>query len=156
MGLLIRPRAKQSNEQEVEEWSVECGAWCVVLVAWWVRVRCVGASRVSMKKNVLSTSFRSETQATDSTCNGMQAKSAATKALRQNAPVRRLSSPNSNAVDDVKQQTGYVVAAGPARKAGSPACATATSADANCWHHKLVKAQANDRQLKPASTCGFS
>ena len=49
------------------------------------RIACVRHS-VSRKKNVLSTSLRSATQATDSTCSGWSANSAATKALGQNAP----------------------------------------------------------------------
>ena len=40
-----------------------------------------------MRKSVLSTSFRSDTHATDSTCRGCQAKIAAANPLRQVAPV---------------------------------------------------------------------
>jgi hypothetical protein len=46
---------------------------------------------VSRKKNVLNTSFRSATQATDSTCSGWSANSAATIPLRHRAPVIFLS-----------------------------------------------------------------
>ena len=51
-----------------------------------------------MKKNVLNTSFRSDTQATDSTCRGWRAKRAATKALRQTAPVIRRHRAKSSSV----------------------------------------------------------
>ena len=40
----------------------------------------------SMKKNALNTSFRSDTQATDSTRKGWMANTAATKALRHSRP----------------------------------------------------------------------
>ena len=42
---------------------------------------------MSIQKSVLSTSFRCDTHATDSTCMGWSAKSAATQALRPTAPV---------------------------------------------------------------------
>jgi hypothetical protein len=45
---------------------------------------------VRSQKNELRTSLRSATHATDSTWSGCQAKSAATKALRQRAPVMAL------------------------------------------------------------------
>ena len=45
------------------------------------------ASRVSRKKKALNTSLRSAIHATDSTCAGCQPKNAATRALRQTAPV---------------------------------------------------------------------
>ena len=51
-----------------------------------------------MKKNVLSTSLRSATQATDSTWRGWTANRAATKALRQTAPVMRRSRKKSRSV----------------------------------------------------------
>ena len=51
-----------------------------------------------MKKNALSTSFRSATQATDSTCSGCQANNAATQALRHSAPVMRLRTRKSSSV----------------------------------------------------------
>ena len=51
-----------------------------------------------MKNSVLRTSLRSETQATDSTCKGCSPKSAATKALRQRAPVIRRSAMKSRTV----------------------------------------------------------
>ena len=56
------------------------------------------ASSVSSQKNVLSTSFRSDTQATDSTCSGWIANSAATTALRPTVPVMRRSAMNSSSV----------------------------------------------------------
>ena len=49
-----------------------------------------------MKKTPDSTSLREAAQATDSTCNGCSAKSAATQALSQRAPVRRSSARNSS------------------------------------------------------------
>src|SRR6266700_1399823 len=52
------------------------------------------AHSVSMKKNPLSTSLRSEIQATDSTLSGWSAKMAATKALRHMLPVMILSTKN--------------------------------------------------------------
>src|SRR5438874_10350569 len=54
------------------------------------------AISVSIKKNVLSTSFLSAAQATDSTCSGWSANRPATKALRHSAPVSRRSRRNSN------------------------------------------------------------
>ncbi len=53
--------------------------------------------RISVRnpRKVLKTSFRSATHATDSTCNGCQAKIAATQALRQSVPVRRRSKKKS-------------------------------------------------------------
>jgi hypothetical protein len=53
------------------------------------------ARRVQRKKNVLSTSFRSEAQATDSTWSGCHAKRAATSKDGQNLPVRALSKRSS-------------------------------------------------------------
>ena len=50
------------------------------------------ASVASIQKSVLSTSLRCDTHATDSTCNGCNAKSAATHALRPTAPVVATSS----------------------------------------------------------------
>src|SRR5206468_2950224 len=61
-------------------------------------IACTYAQRVNMKNKVLSTSLRSEIQATDSTCNGCRPNNAATSALRQVAPVIFLSSANSSEV----------------------------------------------------------
>ncbi|MBK7047273.1 MAG: hypothetical protein IPH48_12365 [bacterium] len=55
-------------------------------------------SSASRKKNPLSTSLRSATHATDSTCNGWIANSAATSAGRQTAPVNRRRSKYSSSV----------------------------------------------------------
>src|SRR5215470_378664 len=55
------------------------------------------AMRVSKKKNVLRTSFRSAAQATDSTRSGCQANRAATLALHQILRVSPLNSKNSSA-----------------------------------------------------------
>ena len=51
-----------------------------------------------MKKSPESTSLRSETQATDSTCSGWTAKTAATKALRPTPRVMRASAKKSTSV----------------------------------------------------------
>ncbi len=51
---------------------------------------------VSSQKQVLNTSLRSETQATDCTCSGCSANSAATSALRHADPVIRDKTPNSS------------------------------------------------------------
>ena len=56
------------------------------------------APRHNNPKNVLKTSLRSATHATDSTCSGCKANSAATTAGRHCAPVRRRSSRNSSSV----------------------------------------------------------
>src|ERR1035438_5528600 len=57
------------------------------------------AHMVSSQKNVLSTFFRSVIHATVSTCNGCSAKSPATIALRQKAPViRRKTTSSSSAL----------------------------------------------------------
>src|SRR5664280_184000 len=53
---------------------------------------------VSIQKNMLRTSLRSDTHATDSTCNGCNANNAATHALRQCAPVNRRNSRNNSTV----------------------------------------------------------
>src|SRR5580658_7035759 len=53
---------------------------------------------VKNQNSVLKTSLRSATHATDSTCNGCKAKSAATAALRQTAPVMRLNRLKSRTV----------------------------------------------------------
>ena len=50
---------------------------------------------VRNQKNPLNTSFRSATHATDSTCSGWIAKSAATTALRQGCRVIRVRTANS-------------------------------------------------------------
>ena len=61
---------------------------------------------------MLSTSLRSATQATDSTWSGWTAKSAATNALRQRAPVIRARTTNrSAAFAGVQQHVHEVVAA---------------------------------------------
>ena len=55
-----------------------------------------------MKKNVLRTSFRSEIQATDSTCSGCSPNSAATSPLRHTAPVIRRKD------DEQQQRVGHM------------------------------------------------
>jgi hypothetical protein len=62
------------------------------------RVHATYASVVRSQRHVLRTSFRSATQATDSTCSGWTPKSAATSALRQGAPVIASSSQNTRSV----------------------------------------------------------
>ena len=68
---------------------------------------------VSMKNNPLSTSLRSATQATDSTRNGWMAKTAATNALRQRAPViwRRTRKSDDDRCG-VEQDIGEMMSAG--------------------------------------------
>ena len=58
--------------------------------------QCSHARRVRSQNRVLSTSFRSAIQATDSTCSGWTADSAATNAGRQTAPVIRTRSRKSS------------------------------------------------------------
>ncbi len=53
------------------------------------RTYCAYAIKHARKRSVLSVSLRSATHATDSTCSGCTAKSAATITLRQNARVVR-------------------------------------------------------------------
>jgi len=53
---------------------------------------------VSIQNKVLRVSFRSEAQATDSTCNGCRAKRAAMNALGPMRPVISFSDQNSNKV----------------------------------------------------------
>ena len=66
-----------------------------------------------MKNSPLSTSFRSATQATDSTRNGWMANTAATKALGQRSPViRRRTRKRRIARGGVQQDIGQVVSAG--------------------------------------------
>ena len=60
---------------------------------------------VSMKNKPLSTSLRSATHATDSTRKGWMAKTAATKALRQRAPVICRRSRKSTMTDAVWSRT---------------------------------------------------
>ena len=55
------------------------------------------AKSASNAKKVLKTSLRSETQATDSTCNGCQANKAAMNALGHKASVKLNSNMKSNA-----------------------------------------------------------
>ena len=85
------------------------------------------ARNVSIRKNVLSTSFRSETQATDSTCSGCSANRAATRALRHRAPVIRKSIRSRTTALPACSST-LVRWCPPAhsRKGRSQACATAT------------------------------
>src|SRR6266853_1391719 len=54
------------------------------------------APSASRKNNVLSTSLRSDAQATDSTCSGCQANKAAATALRHRAPVSRVNNRKSS------------------------------------------------------------
>ena len=56
------------------------------------------ASSASMKKRPERTSLRAETQATDSTCKGWTAKTAAAKALRGSSPASLESATNSRAL----------------------------------------------------------
>ena len=78
-----------------------------------------------MKKNPLNTSLRSATQATDSTRSGWMANTAATKALRQNAPGHV---PQHQKQADgrcgMQQNIGQMMAAGIAvHRTGNPAYA---------------------------------
>ena len=83
---------------------------------------------VSRKKSVESTSLRSAIQATDSTCSGCTANSAATAALGQRRPVIRRSATNSSTASAAcKQRVHRVMPAGAAgRRAGNRASARAT------------------------------
>ena len=69
IGLLSSPRVKKATEAMYHAAPPR-------------RAKCVHAASVSRKKKPLRTSFRSATQATDSTCSGWSAKIAATIALR--------------------------------------------------------------------------
>src|SRR6185369_2954128 len=74
IGFDIKPKAKQTATT-----AIRCQVWPRTYLRY--------ASKVSMKKSPLSTSFRSEIQATDSTRNGCMAKMAALIALAQSALV---------------------------------------------------------------------
>ena len=60
---------------------------------------------VSIQNNVLSTSFRSATHATDSTRNGCNPNNAANTAGRQSAAVIRLNTTNNRTVEAAWRRT---------------------------------------------------
>ena len=102
-------------------------------------------------------SFRSATQATDSTCAGWRAKSAATNALRQAAPVIRRSTRNQSAVL-ARWRARFVVW-------WSPACIP-KSWQSSMWDSQvsgcqfaawpLESAQTSPGALSPPRTIGLS
>ena len=71
-----------------------------------------------MKNNPLNTSLRSDTHATDSTCKGWMANSAATKAPGQNVPVSRRNKRNSSTAFAACRIT--LVRCGPDRTGAKP------------------------------------
>ena len=98
IGLHIRPSAKTShhrwrNGQETAPADIA-----------------TEAPSVSTKKRPLSTSLRSATHATDSTCSGWTAKTAATKALRQSVPVISQREKKEHRGRRVEHQVGQMMA----------------------------------------------
>ena len=82
------------------------------------------ASKRQHQKSALSTSLRSEIHATDSTCSGCSANSAATNALRHRAPVFARSTRTAAARRRVQRAGSTSVRpAGQRRTARRPACA---------------------------------
>lgn len=110
-----------------------------------------------MKKRVLRTSFRSATQATDSTWTGWSANSAATKALRHRAPVIMSSSRNRSTVLAMWKATlvkwwprGF--------RPNSWQSAIWESQVSGCQFpiSKVVKAHLTLSTVSPVRTCGFA
>src|SRR6266850_1843029 len=96
MGLLMRPKEKKISAQpyqalEARRRSIEAGFWVSARDSSRLgfSAKRAYAHSVSNQKKALKTSLRSATQATDSTCKGCHANSAATHALRQSARVIR-------------------------------------------------------------------
>jgi hypothetical protein len=79
IGLLIRPRAKHPRDAAYALCPARLEGAGEILT----RAHAPYASKVKKQKNALSTSFRSATQATDSTWSGCQANKAATITLGQ-------------------------------------------------------------------------
>src|SRR5260370_32788361 len=97
------PSGDSSSAFDVRRWTFDVG--CSVFATLDFRLQTLDcftyfeyASNVTNPKNVESTSFRSDTQATDSTWIGCKPKRAATKAPRQTAPVMRRSTRKSREV----------------------------------------------------------
>ena len=119
-----------------------------------------------MPNSPLSTSFRSVTQATDSTCSGWTAKMAAVNALGHKWPVIARSTRKSSTTFAACSATltACILAASRAGSGGlvpcRSSCASAIS-DSNVRgvhfaETRLVKAQATDLVLNPPSTCAFA
>src|SRR5258705_6411638 len=111
----------------------------------------------SIQKSPLSTSLRSEIQATDSTWSGWSANTAATKAERQKAPV----------IETNKRKVIAAVAAWiAALTRWWPPGSTPNSWQSSMWEsqvrgcqfaaREVVKAQMTPSRVRPAWTVGFS
>src|SRR6266404_3248732 len=103
IGLDIRPRAKQAkvtryqvNGPLITDSFPPTSDFRLWTLDFFARAYFTYAINASSSKKVLNTSLRSAAHATDSTCAGCHAKRAATKALRQTAPVNCRNSPQSN------------------------------------------------------------
>ena len=104
-----------------------------------------------------STSFRSATQATDSTWVGWTAKSAATSALRQVAPVIRRKTRNTSTAFAACRTT-FTTWWAPGLMPKSSTSSMCESQVSGCQLEtcSVVNAQVTPRQVRPAWTAGFS
>ena len=114
------------------------------------------AQSVAKKKNPLRTSLRSESQATDSTRSGCQAKSAAKAALVQRAPVRRRIARKARAA--LSECRSTLVAWCP--RGSSPKSVMSSMCDSQVSGCQFVaspevSAQRKPSQPRPAMTCGL-
>ena len=103
------------------------------------------------------TSLRSATQATDSTCVGCTAKSAATTALRPGAPVMRESTRNRSAAFAACRSTltaWWAPGASPKSCTSSMCESHVSGCQLLAW--KVVNAHARPAQPSPPCTTGFS
>ncbi len=103
------------------------------------------------------TSFRSATHATDSTWVGWTAKRAATKALRQVAPVIRRKTRNTStafAAWNSTFTTWWAPGFTPKSSTSSMCESQVSGCQLETW--SVVKAQVTPCQVRPACTVGFS
>src|SRR5262249_32294168 len=108
-------------------------------------------------KNVLSTSFRSDTQATDSTWSGRHAKSPATSADGQSFCVIPLRKRNSRT--ELAVCKSRLVKRNPPGFNPYTCLSRMTEIDVNgcqLQQYPVVNAHPTPRQVKPDATCGLS
>ncbi len=110
-----------------------------------------------MPRKVESTSFRSATQATDSTCRGCKANKAATMPLRHTDPVIRRSA-SSSTIELPACNARFTRCM--ARLERPKSCTSSISdhhvSGCQLACHSVVSAQVTESQLSPSRRCGFS
>ncbi len=121
-----------------------------------LRTQAVHAATARRKKSVESRSFRSEIQATDSTCSGWTANRAATTQLRARAPVRR-SRTTQSSTESTRCQKTLARCIHPGSTPNSETSAIRDSQVSGCQFasESDVNAHRAPSQVSPRWTTGF-